>query len=103
MRRPLDGDRLHLARLPLLTARRGGGSGEPAPHPVPPPEMPESTARLLLTVEEAADRLGIGRSHMYRYLERGELRSVRLGRCRRVVLSDLLEFIVALPAASGAA
>lgn len=40
--------------------------------------------RLLLTVEEAARRLGIGRSLAWRLVRSGELPSVRLGRLVRV-------------------
>jgi excisionase family DNA binding protein len=49
--------------------------------------------KLLLTVDEAAQRLGIGRSHAYVYVLRGELESVKLGRSRRVPLSALEEFV----------
>jgi len=47
----------------------------------------------LITVEEAARRLSIARSHVYRYLERGELPSLLIGRCRRVAVQDLEEFV----------
>ena len=40
--------------------------------------------RLLITVEEAARRLGIGRSLAWRLVRSGELPSVRLGRLVRV-------------------
>ena len=40
--------------------------------------------RLLLTVEEEARRLGIGRSLAWRLVRSGELPSVRLGRLVRV-------------------
>ena len=40
--------------------------------------------RLLLTVEEAARRLGIGRTLAWRLVRSGELPSVRLGRLVRV-------------------
>ncbi len=40
--------------------------------------------RLLLTVEEAARRLGIGRSLAWRLVRSGELLSVRIGRLVRV-------------------
>ncbi len=38
----------------------------------------------LLTVDEAAMRLGIGRSHAYEFILRGEIRSVKIGRSRRI-------------------
>jgi excisionase family DNA binding protein len=43
-----------------------------------------ATNRLLYTVAEAAETLGISRSHMYAALNRGELPVVRLGRTARV-------------------
>lgn len=49
--------------------------------------------RLLVTVDEAARRLAIGRSHLYEYLLRGTLRSVRIGRSRRIAPRDLEAFI----------
>jgi excisionase family DNA binding protein len=45
--------------------------------------------RLLLTVEEAARRLGIGRTLAWRLVQERELPSVRVGRCVRVPLRDL--------------
>ena len=38
-----------------------------------------STMRLLLTVEEAAERLGIGRTLMYTLVKEGEVESVQIG------------------------
>jgi excisionase family DNA binding protein len=38
----------------------------------------------LLRIEEAADRLGIGRSLMYRLVLSGAVKSVPLGRLRRI-------------------
>ncbi|GAA3364013.1 helix-turn-helix domain-containing protein [Saccharopolyspora gregorii] len=43
--------------------------------------MPE---RVLLTVEEAAEQLGIGRTTTYALVRSGELESVRIGRLRRI-------------------
>jgi len=54
---------------------------------------PQDSDKLLLTVEEAARRLSIGRSHLYEHLLRGSLRSVRIGRSRRISLCDLEAFI----------
>lgn len=49
--------------------------------------------KLLVTVDEAARRLSIGRSHLYEFLLRGSLRSVRIGRSRRIASRDLEAFI----------
>jgi excisionase family DNA binding protein len=40
--------------------------------------------QLLLTVEEAAKQLGIGRTFAWQLVRRGDLPIVRLGRCVRV-------------------
>lgn len=51
------------------------------------------TDKLLLTVGEAADRLGVGRSFFYQLIQRGEVQSLKLGRARRVPLRALDEFV----------
>jgi excisionase family DNA binding protein len=40
--------------------------------------------RRMLTVEQAAEALGIGRTTMFALIKSGELDSVRIGRLRRV-------------------
>jgi excisionase family DNA binding protein len=52
--------------------------------------------KLLLTVEEAAHRLGIGRTVMYRLVSTGAVESVTLGRLRRVPSECLDEFVSTL-------
>nr|WP_238412858.1 helix-turn-helix domain-containing protein [Saccharothrix deserti] len=39
---------------------------------------------MLLTTEEAAERLGVGRTTMYRLIGTGEVESVQIGRLRRI-------------------
>ena len=56
--------------------------------------------KRLLTVAEAAQRLGIGRSHAYLYVLRGELESVKLGRSRRVPTQAVDDFVNRLRAES---
>jgi excisionase family DNA binding protein len=54
----------------------------------------ESRKPLLVTVEEAAARLGgISRRKLYDYLQDGSLRSVYIGRRRLVRLADLERFV----------
>lgn len=48
---------------------------------------------LLVTVEEAARRLSIGRTAAYLLVLRGELQSVKIGRARRVVVASLEAYI----------
>ncbi len=47
----------------------------------------------LLTVVDAAQHLCISRSKIYELLASGELPSVRIGRNRRITMSDLAEFV----------
>ncbi len=56
------------------------------------PRSPDDD-KLLVTVDDAARRLSIGRSHLYEYLLRGSLRSIRIGRSRRIAARDLQAFI----------
>ena len=49
--------------------------------------------RILLTVVEAARRLGIGRSSMYRLLDAGQIRSIHVGRSHRIPVGALVEFV----------
>lgn len=46
-------------------------------------------AQLLLTVEQAAERLALGRTSVYGLLNRGELKVVRIGRSVRVLARDV--------------
>lgn len=52
--------------------------------------------RLLLTPEDAADLLSIGRSKLYELIGDGQLASVRIGASRRVPMSALVEFVESL-------
>jgi len=56
---------------------------------------------LLLTVEEAAVRLGIGRTLAYALVKSGDVESVQIGRLRRVPLDALDDFLVRLRAVAG--
>jgi excisionase family DNA binding protein len=51
---------------------------------------------VLLTPEQAADALGIGRWKLYDLLRQGRLRSIRIGSCRRISTAALLEFVTEL-------
>ena len=51
---------------------------------------------LLLRIEEAARRLGIGRSLMYRLVLSGAVESVHVGRLRRVPAECLSEHVARL-------
>lgn len=49
--------------------------------------------KLLLTVDEAAQRLGIGRTLMYGLISAGEVQAVTVGRLRRVPSESLTEYV----------
>jgi excisionase family DNA binding protein len=51
------------------------------------------SGRALLRVEEAAAWLGLGRTKTYELVARGALRSVCIGRSRRVPVSALVQFL----------
>ena len=54
--------------------------------------------KLLLTAEEAAELLGIGRSKVYELMAGGVLASVKVGRCRRISRRALHAFVESLSA-----
>ncbi|MBA3744617.1 helix-turn-helix domain-containing protein [Sporichthya sp.] len=59
-------------------------------------ESTEPRRRLVLTVEEAADLLGVGRTTMYGLIQNGAVESVRIGRLRRVPADALTAFVTGL-------
>lgn len=68
--------------------------------------MTEQTAdqpRVLLTVEEAAKRLSIGRTTMYALIKAGHVATVRLGHLRRVPADALDNYVRQLRQQQGAA
>ncbi len=53
----------------------------------------DDVPRLLLTVEEAASRLGICRSNMFKLIRIGEIESVQIGRLRRITPKALEQYV----------
>lgn len=49
--------------------------------------------KMLLTVEEAARALGLGRTFVYELIMRREISSIKLGRKRRIPVEALDEFV----------
>lgn len=83
-----------MARLAELIAER----------PTPEPSSPRPvTERVLLTVEEAAQRLRIGRTRMFALVKSGAVESVRIGRLRRVSIDALNAYTATLAANQSAA
>ena len=58
--------------------------------------MQEVADRVLLNPREAAQSLGVSRSTLYSLLASGELRSVSVGRLRRIKATDLDDYVATL-------
>lgn len=58
--------------------------------------------KILLTPEEAAERLSITRSRVYDLIRSGELVSVKLGKVRRISVVALERYVEKLEQAAGA-
>jgi excisionase family DNA binding protein len=50
-------------------------------------------AKLLLTVEEAAEAMSLGRTLMYQLVKDRQIRSIKVGRTRRIPTAALHEFV----------
>lgn len=68
---------------------------EQTPQPLEHAPIPE---RVLLTVEEAAQRLRIGRTRMFALLKSGAIASVRIGRLRRISVDAINAYAASLVA-----
>jgi excisionase family DNA binding protein len=49
--------------------------------------------QVLLRMDEAADSLAVSKSHIERMVARGELRTVQVGRGRRVPVSEIERWV----------
>lgn len=60
-----------------------------------PATTPHNVAdiRVLLTPEEAAQRLALSRTTIYELIRLGDLRSVKVGRARRIPVAALGEYV----------
>jgi len=58
-------------------------------------EMP-----MLFTPVQAAKIMNESRSHVYTMMNKGELGSVNIGRCRRITVSQMNDFIESLTAST---
>lgn len=56
-------------------------------------QRPVLEQAILLRVEDAAHRLGIARTLMFRLIKDGEVESIRVGRLRRVPVGSLEEYV----------
>jgi excisionase family DNA binding protein len=53
---------------------------------------------ILLNPEASAKELSISRAHLYRLLARGEIKSLLVGRSRRIPVSELEQYVERLAA-----
>jgi excisionase family DNA binding protein len=67
-----------------------------APPRVPHPTPATPIDRMLLTVEEAAAALGVGRSFMFELIAAGQIETVRVGRLRRIRPEALRHYVDSL-------
>lgn len=56
------------------------------------PPTPTQPPRLMLTVEQAAEALGIGRTAVFALIKAGEIETVRIGRLRRVPVDAIAAY-----------
>ena len=67
-------------------------SPNPAPNlSQPSTEVPDG--KLLLRINDAAERLSLSRTNLYKFLMSGELESIKVGRTRLIPVDSLLDFI----------
>ena len=57
---------------------------------------------LLVRVSQAGEILGVGRSTVYELIARGEIETVHIGRCCRVPVAALDEYVERLRGTAGA-
>ncbi len=69
-----------------------------APETATPAQTRTPPDRVLLTVEEAAERLHIGKTKTYALVKSGELQSVLIGRLRRIHVDAISDYAARLVA-----
>jgi excisionase family DNA binding protein len=52
-----------------------------------------ATEQLLLTPEEAAQALGIGRDRIFRLIASGEIKSIKIAKSRRIPVEALKAYV----------
>jgi excisionase family DNA binding protein len=87
------------SQITALIGQLAGLLAEPTERETPARnEAQNPPPRVLLTVEEAAQRLGIGKTKTYGFVTSGELESVRIGRLRRIHVDAVAAFAARLVA-----
>ena len=77
-------------RAVVLTPYEGRGTGRNPAH-----RNPDLVAirPLAVTIEQAAQMLGVGRATLYKLVMRGEIASFTVGRARRIAISVLEAYV----------
>ena len=70
--------------------KRKNSAADPAPLERP------ATPRVSLSVQEVANACGISKSFLYNYMKSGELRYLKAGARRLILVSDLEAFLASL-------
>jgi excisionase family DNA binding protein len=92
------------AQITSLLGQLAGLLAEPAARETPARnDAHNPPPRVLLTVEEVAQQLGIGKTKTYGFVRTGELESVRIGRLRRIHVDAIAAFAARLVAENRAA
>lgn len=68
--------------VPSVPARRVGGGGRQS----------DAALQEFLTVDQAAEVLNVGRDNVYSLIRTGQLRSIKIGRLRRISRQWIAEF-----------
>ena len=58
--------------------------------------MANSVSKWLLTVPEVMEILGIGRTFTYSLINRGDLESIKVGKCRRIPMTSVEHLVESL-------
>lgn len=66
------------------------------PPPADDPAPPMRVNAVLVTVKEAGEMLGVGRTTAYELISNGDLEVVHIGRCARVPVESVIELVESL-------
>lgn len=64
-------------------------------------EQRATASPVLLTVEDAARAMAVGRTTVYQLVAAGSLRSVKIGRSRRIPLDAIREYVAGISTEHG--
>jgi excisionase family DNA binding protein len=80
-------------RIAALLARPAELAEPPRPAPGSAASRPAAPESLVLTVEETADLLKVGRTTVYELIKAGRVNSVMIGRLRRIRYEDVVAYL----------